>query len=153
MSGEMKQIYLHNSQRYIFYLLYYTTMKKFILIALLLSSTLFLAGCSDADVASRNLSTDADYFKIFRRVVFYNWINSEYILSIEWFCSLGNNDPTDKLTVTCKTWPDEYKKHFLGLSDNVTYFVEQLEWKKVSVDHYKVIFKPSTIIPDIDIKM
>lgn len=46
-----------------------------------------------------------------------------------------------------------YKKHFLGLSDNVTYFVEQLEAKDVSTYHYKVIFKPQTIIPDIDVKI
>jgi hypothetical protein len=56
------------------------------------------------------------------------------------------------LTVTCKTGPNAYKKHFLGLSDNVTYIVEQLEAKDVSVYHYRVIFKPSTIVPDIDIK-
>ena len=57
------------------------------------------------------------------------------------------------MTVTCKTGDDEYKKHFLGLSDNVTYFVEQIESKNVSVYNYKVIFKPAAILPDIELSV
>ena len=112
-----------------------------------------LAGCSsDADVASRNLSQAADNFDIARRVVFYNGINGEYMLTIEGYCSLGNNDKPGRLSVTCKTNPGVYKKHFLGLSDNVTFFVEQLEQKNVSTSFYRVVFKPSVIIPDIQVK-
>lgn len=112
-----------------------------------------LAGCSsDADVASRNLSQAADNFDIARRVVFYNGINGEYMLTIEGYCSLGNNDKSGRLSVTCKTGPGAYKKHYLGLSDNVTFFVEQLEQKNVSTSFYRVVFKPSVIIPDIQIK-
>ena len=112
---------------------------------------LLLAGCdSDADVASRNLSKAADMFEVYRRVVFYNGITGNYILSVEGLCSLGNSDATKKLSVTCKTGPQEYKKHFLGLSDNVTFFAEQKQAKNVSAYHYKVIFKPQTILPDID---
>jgi hypothetical protein len=74
------------------------------------------------------------------------------MLTIEWYCSLWNYDPQNSLSVTCKTWVEEYKKHYLWLSDNVTYFVEQLNWINVSPNHYKVIFKPSAIIPDIDIR-
>lgn len=112
-----------------------------------------LAGCSsDADVASRNLSQAADMFEVNRRVVFYNGITGTYMLSIEGLCSLGNNDPVRQVTITCKTGPGVYKKHFLGLSDNVTYFVEQLEAQPVSVYHYRVIFKPQAILPDVDFK-
>ena len=113
---------------------------------------LLLAGCmSDADVASENLSKSADQFEITRRIVFYNGISGEYILVIEGLCSLGNYDDADELTVTCKVSPTEYKKHFLGLSDNVTFFAEQIDNADVSVFNYRVIFKPSVIIPDIDI--
>lgn len=110
-----------------------------------------LCACSnDADVASHNLSYAADNFQITRRIIFYNGINGDYILSIEGLCALGNADKPKELTVTCKTGPTTYKKHFLGLSDNVTYFAEQMEDAPVSVYQYKVIFKPSAIIPDID---
>lgn len=126
---------------------------KRLLVALALAVGLGLsvgACSSDADVASENLSKDADNFKILRRVVFYNGISGEYILQIEGYCSLGNDDPQYKLTVTCKVGKDQYKKHFLGLSDNVTYFAEQIESANVSADHYKVIFKPSAIVPDVE---
>jgi hypothetical protein len=125
--------------------------KKLLLLPLL-AVTLLLTACSDADVVSHNLSKEADYFKIMRRIVFYNGITGEYMLTLEGRCSLGNYDDVGELTVTCKTGEEEYKKHFLGLSDNVTYFVEQIDGKNVSPDHYKVIFKPSAIVPDFDLR-
>jgi hypothetical protein len=111
-----------------------------------------LAACNDADVASHNLSKAADQFEINRRIIFYNGITDSYMLTIEGLCSLGNHDSPKELTVTCKTGPRAYKKHFLGLSDNVTYFVEQIDGADVSAYHYRVIFKPQTILPDIDFK-
>lgn len=111
-----------------------------------------LAACTDADIASTNLSKAADNFEIARRVVFYNGITDSYMLTIEGRCSLGNNDSANQLTVTCKTGPNEFKKHFLGLSDNVTFFVEQLDGANVSVYHYRVVFKPSAIVPDFDVR-
>ena len=84
-----------------------------------LGVALLAAGCSQADVASENLSKAADSFEVNRRIVFYNGISGEYMLTIEGLCSLGNADPAGQLSVTCKTGPSEYKKHFLGLSDNV----------------------------------
>jgi len=119
---------------------------------LAIAAILTLGACSDADVASSNLSKAADNFEVNRRIVFYNGISGEYILVIEGFCSLGNYDKAGELTVTCKIGQDSYKKHFLGLSDNVTFFAEQIESRGVALDHYRVFFKPSAIVPDIDIK-
>ena len=107
-----------------------------------------VACSSDADVASENLSKAADNFEVPRRIVFYNGITNEYILVIEGLCSLGNADKPREITVTCKDG-DKYIKDFLGLSDNVTYVVEQLQGVKVSDAHYRTIFKPSNVIPDI----
>ena len=113
----------------------------------------FTGACSsDADVASEKLSKDAEDFKINRRVVFYNGITDSYILIIEGRCSV---EPGETFTVTCKIGDGnaaKYKKHFLGPSDNVTWFAEQLEAANVSTSHYKVFFKPSTIVPDVDVK-
>jgi hypothetical protein len=109
-----------------------------------------MIGCSsDADVASANLSKDAEQFRIERRVVFFNGITDQYLLTIEGRCSI--EDENRQLEVTCKISDDAYKKHFLGLSDNVSYFVEQIESADVSVYRYKVIFKPTAIIPDVDV--
>jgi hypothetical protein len=120
----------------------------------IIGSAVVFAGCGeDADVASRNLSKAADNFEIQRRVVFFNGITDKYLLVIEGRCSLGNDDPKHLRTVTCKVGKDEYKKHFVGLSDNVSYFVEQMEAEKVSVYRYRVTFKPSVIVPDIDLRV
>lgn len=128
--------------------------QRLVLWLVILGVTVFvLASCTehDSDVVSENLSTSADQFEILRRVVFYNGITGEYMLEITGLCALGNHDGPNELTVICKVGPDEYKKHFLGLSDNVTYFVEQLYGENVSASRYRVVFKPSTIIPDIDV--
>jgi hypothetical protein len=120
---------------------------------LVVAALVGLTACErDADVASRNLSNAADNFEINRRIVFYNGITADYILVVEGLCSLGNNDKDRRLSVTCKTGPNAFKKHFLGLSDNVTFFAEQIEPAVASIYHYRVTFKPSVIIPDIELR-
>lgn len=124
-------------------------MKKLLVATLLAAS---LIGCSAADTVSRNLSKAADNFEVQRRIVFYNGITNDYMLTVEGRCSLGNYDDSSELSVTCKVGRGGYKKHYLGLSDNVTYFVEQLDAKNVSRYHYRVIFNPKAIIPDAEIR-
>lgn len=126
--------------------------KSFAIACALVIGGMGLSSCNDADIASSNLSKAADNFEVSRRVVFYNGITGDYILTVEGLCSLGNFDAAREISITCKTGPKEYKKHFLGLSDNVTFFAEQLEAKDVSAYHYRVTFKPQTIIPDIDFR-
>lgn len=123
-------------------------MKARIMVAIAAAGVV-LAGCAtDADLVSENLSKAADQFEITRRIIFFNGITDKYIMTIEGKCSVSVNDK--KLDVTCKTQGGEYKKHFLGLSDNVTWFAEQIESASVSADHYRVIFKPEALIPDVD---
>ena len=127
-------------------------MFKYVGLFVLLVGAVLLAGCArPADVASKNLSLAADNFQIARRIVFYNGITDSYMLTIEGLCSLGNNDMPGELSVTCKTGPSSYIKNFLGLSDNVTYFVEQLQGVDVSAYQYRVIFRPTTIILSIGV--
>ena len=112
-----------------------------------------LTGCTpDAQVASENLSKAADNFEVNRRVVFFNGITDTYLLSIEGLCSITADVADNQLEVTCKTGPTDFKKHYLGLSDNVTYFVEQIEGVEASTAHYRVVFKPSVIIPDVEVR-
>lgn len=124
--------------------------KKF----LVATACLFaLVGCdNDARVASRNLSQAADNFEINRRIVFFNGITDSYLLSIEGRCAFEVEGGGQKVAVTCKLGPNQYKKHTLGLSDNVSFFSEQLDSANVSVYHYRVTFKPQTILPDIDFR-
>jgi len=56
------------------------------------------------------------------------------------------------LDVTCKHAEDDFRKHFLGRSDNVTFFVLQSEPANVSEYNTRVIFNPLGYIPDIDFR-
>lgn len=127
--------------------------KSFLVgLAIVVSATaILLTSCEPAaQIASRNVSQAADHFEINRRIIFYNGITDTYMLVVEGWCSLGIG--TNKLTVTCRVGEEAYKKHYLGLSDNVTYFAEQLESANVSEYHHKIIFKPQNILPDIEIR-
>jgi predicted small secreted protein len=113
---------------------------------------LSLAACNAADTASRNISYESDNFKVMRRIVFVNGITDKYLLSIEGLCSITKDKEDNQLEVTCKTGDSEYKKHYLGISDNVTYFVEQMDGSNVDTFHYKVAFRPEELLPDIDLQ-
>ena len=117
-------------------------------------AALALTGCSsDADVASSNLSKAAEQFEVNRRIVFFNGITDTYLLTIEGRCSIAADAADAQVEVTCKVGDDAYKKHFLGLSDNVSYLVEQTTAVEVGVYQYRVIFKPQTIVPDVDLSV
>lgn len=114
-----------------------------------------LTGCSAADTASRNLSQASDNFEINRRITFVNGITDKYLLTIEGLCSINDSDDDNskgQLEVTCKVGDNSYKKHFLGLSDNVTYVVEQLDAATVDAFHYRIIYRPETLVPDVDLQ-
>jgi hypothetical protein len=122
-------------------------------------AAIVVAGCgSAAQVASHNISTEADNFQIARNISFYNGITGQNILVIKGLCSIGSgtdstNPPSrgGDLTVTCETKPGKFIKDFLGLSDNVTYVSQQVVGASVSDTHYEVIWRPSTLIPNINI--
>lgn len=116
------------------------------------AAALSLGACSASETASRNISYESDNFKVMRRVVFVNGITDKYLLSIEGLCSITKDNEDNQLEVTCKTGDSEYKKHYLGISNNVTYFVEQMDASAVDTFHYKVVFRPETLLPDIDLQ-
>ncbi len=123
-------------------------MKKLLLLLI----PIIFYSCTDSFVASANISTDADNFKIYRRIVFYNGITDKYIMTIEGYSSIEYDQIDNQLEVTVKTDDGRFLKHFLGISDNVTYFIEQLNPEYVSDKNYKVVFKPSVIIPNFEIR-
>ena len=144
-------------------------MKKLTLTICIAASVVLLGSCgkdSDATVASENISTAADNFEVLRRIVFYNSIIGETMLNIMGFCNIEDDRATrshkgnrlvptatgePQLEVTCEV-EDGHKKHFLGISDNVTYFVEHMDASKVSEYHYRMVWKPQAIIPNLDIR-
>ena len=126
-------------------------MKKKLLLLMFGIVAIILAACSEADTVNHNIDKAADTFEVNRRIVFFNGITDKYLLTLEGLCSMNVTDEKT-LRVTCKTDKDEYKRHYLGLSDNVSYFVEQIDGANVDPYHYRVIFRPESIIPDIDLQ-
>lgn len=106
-------------------------------------------GCAfgrDSDVASYNVSKEADSFRAKRRVTFINLRSNEYLFSIIGNCSIDDNS-SNELEVICKTGEDKYQKHFLYKSSETTYIVEQLDYSEVSKYDYEIVFKPESIVP------
>lgn len=119
-------------------------------IGLALAGMLALAACdSPADVAARNISQAADNFEINRRITFMNGMTNQSMLVIEGYCSLGNQDTSARMSVTCKTGPSTFKRHFLGLGPTVSFISEQIDPAPASTYRYRVTFNPTVVIPDI----
>lgn len=110
-----------------------------------------LTSCDDSMSVNYNLNRDEQNFKEYRRVVFYNGITGEYILQVEGYMAL-NIDTDGDLVVTVKQQNGSFLKHYLGLSDNVTWFSESLDPRFVSDKRYKVIFKPSSLVPTFELR-
>jgi hypothetical protein len=128
-------------------------MRKKLAIILVSIMVILLAACTtEADTVSQNLSKSADSFEVQRRIVFFNGITDKYLLTVEGLCALGNNDDPRRLSVTCKVGENSYKKHYLGLSDNVSFLVEQTDAINADPFHYRMVFRPESIIPDIDLQ-
>lgn len=124
-------------------------MKKIIVLVL---GLFILTGCSDAAVVNNNISKDADNFKIYRHIVFVNNITGEYLLEMSGYCNI-NADMADKqLETICKDENGNYIKNFLGVNETTTYFVEQIDAKYVNDKHYKLVIKPSTLIPFVEVR-
>ncbi len=114
-----------------------------------LAALLVVAGCdSDATVADANLKKAAEQFEVSRRITVVNAITDKYLMVVEGKCSL--EFPDGRTEIICKLAGGSFVKHHLIRADNVFVMSEQTSGTKVSTDHYRVIFKPETIVPNVD---
>ncbi|MEB8416331.1 hypothetical protein NGG16_02640 [Enterococcus casseliflavus] len=127
-------------------------MKRLFLVGLLFLGLMLSACTDDADVASHNISEDADNFKVQRKVTFINTITNEVLYTVEGNFSIKADSEDNQLEITAKTGEDKFQKHFLGLSPTTVYIVEQLEWQETNKYQFKITIKPSTVVPEINIR-
>jgi hypothetical protein len=119
-------------------------------IAIALAIALMLVGCrTDASKVSQNISTAADQFEVQRHIVGINGITDEVLFEVEGRCSIERR--THDLMATCKHASDDYRRHHVGISDNVTYVVTQLEGIDADVYRTRIIIKPQNIVPNFDL--
>lgn len=129
-------------------------MKKILMLLVMAFGLAMFTGCDvrDADVASNNISQDADNFKVLRRVTFLNTVTDEVLFTVEGNFSIKADTSDNQLEIVARTGDDEFQKHFLGLSPTTVYIVEQLEWVETNKYNFKITIKPSTLIPDVELR-
>ncbi len=123
-------------------------MKKKVLALLLSVSTMFaFSGCSEASKVSHNLSLEADNFNDVRQVTVINCLQGDVLFQMTGKMSITADTSDNQLEVVVEDEKGEYKKHFIGLSDNVTYVVEDITAGDVSKNKYTLNFNPEMWIP------
>lgn len=128
--------------------------KRTILLVLgvLVCSVLSLTGCRESDRVSYNISREADNFNIVRRVTVIDCINGDVLFQMSGRMSIYADTTDNQLEITVSD-NGTYQKHIIGLSDNVTYVVEDLNLGENDVKSYKytIIYNPKMWLP-IDAK-
>ena len=109
------------------------------------------AGCSEADRVSSNLSQEADNFNVVRQLTVINCIQGDTIFQMTGKMSIKADNTDKQLEVTVENSDGSYQKHFVGLSDNVTYTIEQKNYKNVDKYQYTLNYNPKMWIP-VDVK-
>lgn len=124
--------------------------SKLAVALVLLASIPGLTACfeSDADVASKNISTASEQFEISRRITVINGITDKVQLVVEGKCSMEY--PDNKTEIVCKLKDGTMVKNIVQRGDNTTIMVEQTTGTKVDTDQYRVIFHPETLLPNFD---
>ena len=126
-------------------------MKKTLIAAILLT-VLCLEGCeTEAQRVSYNISQEADNFNTIRQITVINCIQGDVLFQMTGKMSITADTSDNQLEVIVEDDNGNYKKHFIGLSDNVTYVVEDITDGDVSKYHYTLNFNPKMWIP-VDVK-
>lgn len=127
-------------------------MKKKIIAGLLAVSMMLMAGCNEADRVSYNISKEADNFNTIRQITVINCIQGDVLFQMTGKMSIYADNSDNQLEITIEDENGQYKKHFIGLSDNVTYVVEDVtDLQRVSKYKYTLNFNPKMWIPvDVD---
>ena len=113
-----------------------------ILGVVLIVATLF-TGCDwedEADVASYNISKEADNFNIYRKIKVLNCQSDEVLLEFEGWCSITKDNSDDQLEITYRVGEGQYYKDFIGLNDSVTYVITQIDGADVDKYHYEWVY-------------
>jgi outer membrane lipoprotein-sorting protein len=124
-------------------------MKKKIVTGLLTAILLVgVTGCSaEADKVSYNLSQEADNFNVVRQLTVINCIQGDTLFQMTGKMSIKADTSDNQLEVVVENSDGSYQKHFIGLSDNVTYVVEQKNYKNIDKYKYTLNYNPKMWIP------
>ena len=122
-------------------------MKKKI-VAVLIFVIMTMTGCIEAERVSYNISQEADNFNTVRQITVINCIKGDVLFQMTGKMSIEADTDDNQLEIIVEDEYGRYNKHFIGLSDNVTYVVEDItNSTDVSKYHYELNFNPHMWIP------
>lgn len=109
-----------------------------------------LAGCeTEASRVEYNLTQEADNFNIVRQLTVINCLQGDVLFQMTGKMSITADVDDNQLEIIVENEDGNYTKHFVGLSDNVTYTIEDLNLGKNDVEKYKYTlnFNPNMWLP------
>lgn len=122
--------------------------RKYLALFAVIMSAVFLSACgTEASRVSYNLSQEADNFNDIRQVTVINCLQGDVLFQMTGKMSITADISDNQLEVVVEDENGDYKKHFIGLSDNVTYVVEDITSKDVNKYKYTLNFNPNMWIP------
>ena len=127
--------------------------KKIIAICMIGAIVLGISGCgTESQRVSYNLSQEADNFNVVRELTVIDCITGDTLFQMSGKMSITADTSDNQLEIIVENDDESYVKHFVGLSDNVTYVVEDLNLGANEVDQYKYTlnFNPKMWIPEVE---
>ena len=122
--------------------------KVFVLSSMFILGMVLVVGCStEAEKVSQNVSQEADNFNVVRRLTVINTRTDKPEFELIGQFSITVDSDDNQLEVVCETGKNEYKKHFIGLNDEVMYVIEDVGGAQVNKYRYEVNFLPESIVP------
>lgn len=118
------------------------------IVFMLVCATSVFVGCdTQANRVNYNITEEAENFNVYRRVTVINCIKGDTLFEIEGRMNIEADTADNQLEITVEVDNNKFKKHFIGLSDNVTYTVEDISGSEVSKYHYEINYNPNMWIP------
>lgn len=123
--------------------------KLAIILAIAIMAAGIITGCSEKDRVNSNLTKEADNFNVVRQLTVINCLEGDVLFQMTGKMSITADTSDNQLEIIVENDDGTYVKHFVGLSDNVTYVIEDLNLGKNDVEKYKYTlnFNPSMWIP------
>ena len=119
---------------------------KTLLATVFAATILVLSGCTEASRVSQNLAQESDNFNVVRKVTVLNAITNDTMFEMTGKMSIKADTADKQLEIVVED-NGKYQKHIIGLSDNVSYVVQDLDVKDVDKYHYSINFNPKMWVP------
>lgn len=124
-----------------------TYSRKLTVGLLTIASAISLTACTEADRVSTNLSSEADNFNTVRKVTVINAIKNDVMFEMSGRMSIKADTDDKQLEIIVEDNNKKYQKHIIGLSDNVSYIVQDVTTKDVNRYQYTINFNPNMWVP------